>query len=159
MLLCGMEIPSVGGREVARMILVADVSKEETLARKTVFAGTITAFVVGGTLLVFFYWLVGRIGQRIESNEKKLRELATHDGLTGLYNHRSFYNILENEIACSQRYHRSTSLLLLDIDYFKQVNAKEISQLVSHTDIALYEAKKGGRNITKVFQLTKDAIP
>lgn len=53
---------------------------------------------------------------------QSLHELATHDGLTGLYNHRAFYAQLEDELARSQRSGRPASLLLLDIDHFKQVN-------------------------------------
>ncbi len=111
-----------GGLAVAEMILLADVSAVENIARETVYAGTMTALVLGSGLFIFFYWLVGRIGQRIEYNEKELRELASHDGLTGLYNHRFFYTILEDEIARARRYERPVSLLMLDIDHFKDVN-------------------------------------
>jgi two-component system, cell cycle response regulator len=52
----------------------------------------------------------------------ELEDLATHDGLTGLYNHRSFYATLTTEIQRTQRYKESLSLLMLDIDLFKQVN-------------------------------------
>ena len=110
------------GRAVAQMILVANVSEMENAAYKTVYRSGLFALVLGTALFVFFYWLVGRIGQRIENNEKELRELAIRDGLTGLYNHRYFYNVLENEIAHAQRYHHPMSLLLIDIDHFKQVN-------------------------------------
>lgn len=48
--------------------------------------------------------------------------LASHDGLTGLYNHRMFYSLLEEEIARTRRYNRSVALLMLDIDHFKHVN-------------------------------------
>jgi diguanylate cyclase (GGDEF)-like protein len=112
----------MSGRNIARMILVADVSEEETIARQTIYTGSITALTMGGALFLFFYWLVGRIGQRIESNEKELQDLASHDGLTGLFNHRSFYSLLEDEIARAGRYKHPASLLLIDIDHFKRVN-------------------------------------
>lgn len=117
-----LPLQDAGGRAVAQMILITDVSAEENAARKTVYAGSLTALVVGGALFIFFYWLVGRIGHHIERNEKELHNLATHDGLTGLYNHRTFYTILEDEIARARRYQRPVSLLLLDIDHFKSVN-------------------------------------
>lgn len=53
---------------------------------------------------------------------QSLHELATRDGLTGLYNHRAFYTLLEAELARAQRFDRPVSLLLLDIDHFKRVN-------------------------------------
>ncbi len=49
-------------------------------------------------------------------------ELANRDSLTGLYNHRTFYALLKDEINRSQRFNRPVSLLMLDIDHFKCVN-------------------------------------
>ncbi len=115
-------LPDVAGRKVARMILIVNVSEEEKIARKTFEAGSLAVLFSVGVLFSFFYWLAGRIGKRIEKNEKKLRELAIRDGLTGLYNHRCFYNFLEMGVARALRYHHPMSLLMIDIDYFKKVN-------------------------------------
>ncbi len=48
--------------------------------------------------------------------------LAVTDGLTGLNNHREFQRKLEAEVERSLRYQNPISLLLLDIDHFKEVN-------------------------------------
>lgn len=117
-----LPLQDAGGRTIAQMILLADVSSEVRMAYQTVFIGSIATLVMGCILFIFFYWLVGRIGKRIERNEEKLHELATLDGLTGLYNHRTFYRILEDEIVRADRYTHSVSLLMLDIDHFKKVN-------------------------------------
>ncbi|SLM29896.1 Signal transduction family protein (GGDEF domain protein) [Desulfamplus magnetovallimortis] len=53
---------------------------------------------------------------------KKLEELAVTDGLTGLYNQRHFYDQLNTEIERHMRYHAPLSLMLFDIDCFKQFN-------------------------------------
>ncbi len=53
---------------------------------------------------------------------EKLRELAITDDLTKLYNSRHFYHQLENEINRYQRYQRPLSLLLIDVDHFKEFN-------------------------------------
>lgn len=53
---------------------------------------------------------------------EKLKRLATIDGLTKLYNSRHFYNQLQLEVDRSIRYNHQLSLLLLDIDRFKQFN-------------------------------------
>lgn len=52
----------------------------------------------------------------------KLKKLAITDGLTGLYNLRYFYDQLAIEIDRFNRYHHPLSLLLLDIDHFKDYN-------------------------------------
>lgn len=78
-------------------------------------------------------WLLGMgligfvaLSSKRESAEREraeqAEELASHDGLTGLYNHRMFYSLLKDEIVRSQRYNYPASLLMLDIDHFKRVN-------------------------------------
>ncbi|ACN15189.1 signal transduction family protein (GGDEF domain protein) [Desulforapulum autotrophicum HRM2] len=52
----------------------------------------------------------------------KLEELAITDGLTGLYNSRHFFCQLKAEIERYTRYHHPLSVLLLDIDLFKNYN-------------------------------------
>jgi diguanylate cyclase (GGDEF)-like protein len=59
--------------------------------------------------------------ERIRMMEK-LQKLAITDGLTKLYNSRSFYSQLELEVDRFNRYQHPLSLLLLDIDYFKGYN-------------------------------------
>lgn len=52
----------------------------------------------------------------------ELQNLAITDGLTNLYNSRHFFNQLESEMGRCQRYQHPLSLMLLDIDHFKQYN-------------------------------------
>ncbi|HEX9860501.1 MAG TPA: sensor domain-containing diguanylate cyclase [Nitrospirota bacterium] len=51
-------------------------------------------------------------------------KLAITDGLTGLFNHRHFQEVLEREISRTLRYNDRFSLIIIDIDNFKQVNDK-----------------------------------
>ncbi|MBT4362959.1 MAG: diguanylate cyclase [Desulfobacteraceae bacterium] len=53
---------------------------------------------------------------------EELNKLAITDGLTQLYNARYFYDQLELEVDRYNRYNRSLSLLLLDLDHFKFYN-------------------------------------
>ena len=48
--------------------------------------------------------------------------LATRDSLTGLANRRLFDESLQREVARAQRLATPLSLLVLDVDHFKQVN-------------------------------------
>jgi diguanylate cyclase (GGDEF)-like protein len=48
--------------------------------------------------------------------------MATHDGLTGLINHRQFQVLLQDEIRRAKRYGEPVSLVICDIDHFKNVN-------------------------------------
>jgi diguanylate cyclase (GGDEF)-like protein len=54
--------------------------------------------------------------------EEKLKILASHDELTGCINFRSTMELLEKEIARSQRYQKQFSMAMIDIDDFKSKN-------------------------------------
>ena len=50
------------------------------------------------------------------------KQLSRVDGLTELYNHRFFHQLLESEIARARRYEHPLTLLMIDIDNFKKLN-------------------------------------
>ena len=58
----------------------------------------------------------------LEAANRTLAEMATHDGLTGLHNHRHFHETLTAEIARSIRHEHPFSLVFLDVDFFKSYN-------------------------------------
>ena len=62
-----------------------------------------------------------RTHELAEANTR-LAQLAVTDGLTGLYNHRHFHERLALEVERSQRSGLPLSLLVLDVDHFKQFN-------------------------------------
>ncbi|MBN1538200.1 MAG: diguanylate cyclase [Anaerolineales bacterium] len=53
---------------------------------------------------------------------QQLQNLATVDGLTGVYNRRYFTELANREIVRVERYGGDLSLIMLDLDYFKKVN-------------------------------------
>lgn len=53
---------------------------------------------------------------------EKNRLLSITDGLTKVYNHRHFFEVLENEWLRYQRYKTPLSLLMVDVDHFKNIN-------------------------------------
>ena len=74
---------------------------------------------------------------------ERVKELSIRDGLTGLYNHRHFQEVLEQEL----KKQRELILLLFDIDFFKKINdtyghqagdevLKFIGRLISQTGIS-----------------------
>lgn len=68
---------------------------------------------------------IGDLGAvAIENSELflKTRELATHDGLTGLFTKDYFLNRLQEELKRCMHRGTALSLLMLDIDYFKNYN-------------------------------------
>src|SRR5215471_8456435 len=62
-------------------------------------------------------------GGNIESAyHEEIYRLTTVDGLTQIYNKRYFTETLERELSRSHRYRRELSLIMFDIDHFKQIN-------------------------------------
>ena len=72
-------------------------------------------------LIGLFSQLVGASIGNIKLFEKIQRQ-ATTDGLTGLVNHKTFYEILEKELWRSRRYGGQISLIMVDIDNLKGIN-------------------------------------
>lgn len=60
--------------------------------------------------------------QKLMALQKELEALSFKDGLTGVANRRMFDSIMELEWAHARRNNQPLSLILIDIDYFKQYN-------------------------------------
>jgi len=95
-------------RQGAARLAAGELSHRVALAQRDELGELATAF--------------NAMAEGLEQNRKALYELATRDGLTGLYNHHTFYTLLADELARAQRFKRPVALLMLDIDRFKRVN-------------------------------------
>lgn len=60
--------------------------------------------------------------QRLQDECERLRELSHTDPLTGLFNRRYMKIALEREMERTRRTGLPTSLIMIDLDYFKRVN-------------------------------------
>ena len=65
---------------------------------------------------------IGAQARELERANKRLRELATRDGLTHLKNQRAFREEIEHEWALAQRHGWPLSLAIADVDMFKRYN-------------------------------------
>ncbi|MCR4300933.1 MAG: diguanylate cyclase, partial [Sulfuricaulis sp.] len=62
------------------------------------------------------------MAERLMQHQHKLEELSARDGLTGLYNRRELEKRLHEETQRARRYAHPLSVMMLDIDHFKNVN-------------------------------------
>ncbi|HEC97869.1 MAG TPA: GGDEF domain-containing protein [Nitrospirae bacterium] len=107
-----------------------------------------------------------KFASELQTANEKLRELAFRDGLTGLYNHLYFQELMEREMERASRYGHPLSLIMIDIDHFKKINdtyghpqgdivLKKIAAVISLTlrssDIA---ARYGGEEFSIVLPET-----
>ncbi len=89
-----------------------------------------------------------------------------HDGLTGLYNRWTFTRLAENELARARRYPCDTSVIMVDIDFFRKINdvhghpagdavlkhmADVLSSSVRRTDVV---ARVGGEEFIVMLRQT-----
>jgi len=58
-------------------------------------------------------------------SEQQLKELGIRDPLTGLFNRHYFNDIIRRELAGSRRFGTSLSVLLVDVDRFKEINDRK----------------------------------
>lgn len=68
----------------------------------------------------------------VEEHVVQLRRLSRTDSLTGLFNHRIFYERLHDELNRAKRYDSPLSMVLVDLDNFKSVNETKGHQFGDH---------------------------
>ncbi|MFS8149143.1 GGDEF domain-containing protein [Vreelandella titanicae] len=74
--------------------------------------------------------------------EAQLERLATTDMLTGLVNRAQFDAVLKSEVNRQHRYARPLSLIMLDLDYFKQINDRHGHDVGDQVLVALADLLK-----------------
>ncbi len=99
----------------------------------------------------------------------RMEKMATTDGLTGLYNHRTFQERLQEMLARADRQKTALAVLLTDVDHFKKVNdthghpvgdqvlkgvAAAVQRSVRKVDLA---ARYGGEEFAVVLEGTDKA--
>jgi len=68
------------------------------------------------------FFALRQLKKQLESSNKKLKELSTKDGLTGISNRRHFDEALDDDLKAAAQNNGAVSLILIDIDYFKGFN-------------------------------------
>lgn len=108
----------------------------------------------------------GTLEIQIARQTQKLSEMASRDGLTGLFNQRVFYEKLRYEISRATRLSQTLSLIYFDLDGFKAINdvkghqegdniliatASALAAVIRDTDIA---ARYGGDEFCVILPST-----
>lgn len=63
-----------------------------------------------------------RLALELRDANARLREQSSKDGLTGLYNHRHFQDVMDEELEKAFRSGQPLSLVMFDFDHFKKIN-------------------------------------
>ncbi|MHB8946502.1 MAG: GGDEF domain-containing protein [Bacillota bacterium] len=70
------------------------------------------------------YAVASEIGTAVDHAQlhARVKELASRDSVTGLFNHGEFFRLLRREVVRATSLHRKLSVLMLDVDEFKRFN-------------------------------------
>jgi diguanylate cyclase len=60
--------------------------------------------------------------ERLVESDSQAKEMGIRDRLTGLYNRHYFNDVIRRELARSRRHGGAVSVLLVDVDRFKEIN-------------------------------------
>lgn len=103
-------VPGVDGLPSALIAHLADVSAQRDAAQR---------------LAASHAELERRVAERtreLEESNRRLERLARYDALTGLLNRRALMERLTESFSESRRYRRPLTVLMLDLDHFKEIN-------------------------------------
>lgn len=146
---------AIKGEPIGLVLIAIDVSDTQS-ALDTAYVAIITAML---TLIL----LAGLVAYKFAATFEKT---AVTDGLMQIYNHKYFKQRLEEEVARARRYGSATSIVFLDIDFFKRVNdtyghatgdlvlkqmAKWVTESTRTTDVV---ARYGGEEVAVILPHT-----
>jgi diguanylate cyclase (GGDEF)-like protein/PAS domain S-box-containing protein len=117
-------------RERQTELLAGEINAFQVEKRYFDAAGETVAAIVSASLVrdregepLHYIVQLQDISERKEL-EEQLRRLADHDSLTGLRNRRLFEHDLKLQVARARRYGELAGLMLIDLDEFKDINAR-----------------------------------
>lgn len=83
---------------------------------------TLWEILLGFLFLIITGIFLGLVSQRWRESEKQLEQSSVYEKLTGLYNYGYFVDRLNQEISRADRYDYPLSLIMIDIDRFRDFN-------------------------------------
>ena len=113
--------PAEEGHEYAQL-LIPMVHEKKILGILSLNTRTQKIFEAVDTSILEVFSTTASAAIRNSQLHAELQHLAIKDPLTGLLNRRGFYRQAKREVSRAKRYDHSLSLIMIDIDYFKQVN-------------------------------------
>lgn len=132
-----------------RGVIVSIISSSIILSIDIIFAGNsgVNMYFQNDLILAGVFiltaWTLGFYVRTENEHIRELQKLVNEDGLTGVYNHRYFYDKLREKMHISEVDNKKLSLIFMDIDYFKHYND-------------LYGHQRGDEALKKIGDILKD---
>lgn len=104
--------------------------------------------------------------QHVQDYVRIMEKKADRDAMTGLYNHKIFYEQLDQEYADYKKNRKPFSLIVMDIDLFKSINDTyghafgdevicKVAQIIKDMDIPCHSARYGGEEFAIILSDTE----
>lgn len=154
--------------QVMRKIASGDLNAHLALKRRKSDLGR-TGEAIASTPDELDYLIDGfnTMAEKLKNDQDELEKLAAYDSLTGLYNRRKFTSSLQEEIARYRKETHALSLIIIDLDHFKNINdtyghqvgdeaLRSVSGVVnSHIRRDDISARYGGEEIAVILPRTE----
>lgn len=102
-------------------------------------------------VIAYFHMYVSKYNEeheRVLDYSQRLHKMATTDGLTRLYNRRHLMDRLEERMAEYHRYGTPFSIIMVDLDHFKQINDKHGHTVGDEVLVALADVLRSNLRVT-----------
>lgn len=135
-----LPLTDASSHNVGEILILEDVTFQKISAVHAIYTNTAIGGMIGGVLILLFYWISARVENKLkishrklldethkreliqEKHVKELEHLALHDILTGLPNRYLLHDRLQHEINVCRRKNTTLTLILIDIDRFQEIN-------------------------------------
>jgi len=118
----GVEADFPNMPHIASLIVVPLITEERVYGALTLGSTHKAAFTADDLRLLASFAATATTALRNAQLHAAVQQQAITDPLTGLYNRRGFSDLAEHELVRAQRFNRPLSLILIDIDRFKEIN-------------------------------------
>lgn len=135
-------LTAVGGAFTVLLSIAMTAALDVIVKRQVVNADLIIGTLVSSFVAPPVWYINLKLADRMMRAEASLQATLRQDALTGLFNRRHFFEIAEIEFERAKRYGNPLSVMMLDLDYFKQINDQ-------------YGHLVGDKALIKVAQLCK----
>lgn len=117
-----IDLFDVSNKKVGKLINLVDLSKENNILRKSIYITTMIILFITLFMLILYYKHIKSADIKLQKLTNEIVNLSITDELTELYNKRYFNMIFIRELNNAIRSDQFISLLMIDIDNFKNYN-------------------------------------
>ena len=119
--LASLQVELASKQREQELVLLREQARVESLRRETITQRALIRQIAYGFAIFLLFVLILLLLHAVR-NRRHFQRLSRTDGLSGLLNHTSFFEAVEQAIAGAHITGDSVTLVMADMDHFKQIN-------------------------------------